>query len=364
MKRTLEPISDWTVWDPVKGRSKIAIRPRLMTIHTAVTNNQDIYGPGLGPGRTHAHFYNPESGTLRQHQDINRKAFADGGGNSYCVSVEHWDGYPNGAPGYWRHGSDVPPLTDSQIENDARLFAHLVTHFGVPNRIATPGNLTGLGWHRLGISGNFGAYDPNDRKTWSRAQSGANFSNARGKVCPGDRRIDQIQEIYDRAQEYLTSKKPAPTPSKPATPEPTPDPVTKIVLPKSHKDKAGIDRYVKALGYSSVRAYQAGQRYMPGLKVDGFWGPLTQKHCEWVADLQKALNRWQAVIRLGRTKVDGDYGNFAVRCVDAVISSNFAGAYTRAVKALYGRNARPVNDKKPGKAVCKMLGISTHPMEK
>ena len=215
MTRKLEPIANWTVWDPVTGRSSTPIRPRMMTIHTAVTNSQDIYGPGLGPGRTHSHFYNPKDGKLRQHQEINKQAFADGGGNSYCVSVEHWDGYPNGAPGYWRHGSDVPPLTDSQIENDARLFAHLVTHFGVPNRIATPDNLSGLGWHRLGVAGNFGTYNPRDRKTWSRAQSGANCSNATGKACPGDRRIDQIQEIFDRAQEYLagtSASAPTPTP--------------------------------------------------------------------------------------------------------------------------------------------------------
>lgn len=241
MKRTLQPISKWTVWDPVTGRSKARIRPRLMTIHTAVTNSQDIYGPGLGPGRTHAHFYNPKSGTLRQHQEINRKAFADGGGNGYCVSVEHWDGYPKGAPGYWKNGSDVPPLTDSQIENDARLFAHLVTHFDLPNRIATPDNLTGLGWHRLGISGNFGAYDPDDRKTWSRAQSGANFSKARGKVCPGDRRIDQIQEIYDRAQEYLAPKKPAPKPEPTPTPEPEPEKEPLMALSDYQQKKLAED---------------------------------------------------------------------------------------------------------------------------
>lgn len=228
MTRTLRPISTWTVWDPVTGRSKIPIRPRLMTIHTAVTNSQDIYGPGLGPGRTHSHFYNPKSGTLRQHQEINRKAFADGGGNGYCVSVEHWDGYPNGAPGYWKHGSDVPPLTDSQIENDARLFAHLVTHFNLPNRIATPGNLTGLGWHRLGIRGNFRPYNPSDRKTWTGAQTGANFSSSFGKACPGDRRIDQIQEIWDRAQEYLKpAQKPTPKPAPKPTPKPEPKPEPK-----------------------------------------------------------------------------------------------------------------------------------------
>jgi len=225
MARILEPIREWTVWDPIPGRSNRKITPRLMTIHTAVTNSQDIYGPGLGPGRTHSHFYNPRSGTLRQHQEIDRQAFADGQGNSFCVSVEHWDGYPNGAPGYWRHGSDVPPLTDAQIENDARLFAHLVKHFGLPNRIATPDNVTGLGWHRLGIAGNFGRYNPADRKTWSRAQTGLNFSSARGKVCPGDRRIDQIPEIWERAQEYLrgsSASAPKPTITTPTTPAPAP----------------------------------------------------------------------------------------------------------------------------------------------
>lgn len=203
MRRTMRPIKDWVVWDEVAGRSSRKITPRLMTIHTAVTDSQDIYGPGLGPGRTHAHFYNPKQGMLRQHQAIDRQAFADGQGNSFCVSVEHWDGYPNGAPGYWKHDGDVPPLTDSQIENDARLFAHLVRHFGLPNRIATPDDVSGLGWHRLGVAGNFGRFDPRDRKTWSRAQTGLNFSGVFGKLCPGDRRIDQIQEIYDRAQDYL-----------------------------------------------------------------------------------------------------------------------------------------------------------------
>lgn len=153
------------------------------------------------------------------------------------------------------------------------------------------------------------------------------------------------------------------TPSKPTPSKPAPTP-TAIKLPKSHKDTAGIQAYVRALGYGSVRAYQQGQRYMPGLKVDNEWGPLTQKHCEWVATLQRALNKWKAVIKLGKTKVDGDYGPFATKCVDAVIASNFKGEYTKAVRSLYGRNARPINDKMPGKAFCAMLGIPTHPMVK
>lgn len=196
-----------------------------------------------------------------------------------------------------------------------------------------------------------------ERKWWTQKKIDGGHRDLKATACPGRNYYSKISVINALALETVQ----APPVS---SVKPTPNPITTIQLPKNHHDKVGIDRYVKALGYSSVKAYQAGQRYMPGLKIDGSWGPLTQKHCEWVAELQTALNRWKAVIRLGRTKVDGDFGPFATRCVDAVIASNFAGAYTEAVRALYGRSARPVNDKTPGKAVCKMLSIPTHPMVK
>ena len=198
-----------------------------------------------------------------------------------------------------------------------------------------------------------------ERGWWTQKKIDGGHRDLKATACPGRHYYSKIGEINRLAQNTATIA--PPTPPRPA---PTPNPVTAIVLPKSHTDTAGIYRYLKALGYGTVEAYQRGQRYMPGLKVDGSWGPLMQKHCEWVATLQRALNKWKAVIRLGKTKVDGDFGNFGVKCVDAVIASNFNGAYTKVVRALYGRNARPVNDKMPGKAVCKMLGIPTHPMEK
>lgn len=197
-----------------------------------------------------------------------------------------------------------------------------------------------------------------EKKWWGQKKIDGGHRDLKATACPGRHYYTKIGEINRLAQDVAVIAPPAPV--RPAL---TPNPITKIELPKSHTDKAGVAAYVKALGYGSVRAYQAGQRYMPGLRVDGSWGPLTQAHAEWVADLQRALNKWKAVIRLGRTKVDGDFGNFGVKCVDAVIASNFGGAYTTAVRSLYGAGARPVNDKTPGKAVCKMLGIPTHPME-
>lgn len=190
----LNPYFPKAVWAPLPGRDTTPGRVQLLTVHTAVSNSANLYGKGRLNGGTYAHFYNPKTGPLIQYQEIGHIARADNYGNPFTISVENWDG------GY---APEVPPLTASQIENLAQLFAWLVKTHDLANRIATPENLTGLGWHRLGIRGNFGPYNPADRRTWSGAQSGVNFSGAFGKVCPGNRRIDQIPEIYARAQQIL-----------------------------------------------------------------------------------------------------------------------------------------------------------------
>lgn len=197
----MEPIGKWTIWDPIPDRDRTPINPTMMTIHTAVSRSQDIYGPQRGPGGTYAHFYNPENGPLRQHQEINRIAYADLHANTFSVSVEHWDGYP----GKWSSG-EPPKFTERQLENDAKLFAYLVLKFGLPNRVATPDNLSGLGWHRLGCNGDFGAFNPNNPTTWCYKQSGVLMSRSYGKTCPGNRRILQIKEIYNRAQKYILGR--------------------------------------------------------------------------------------------------------------------------------------------------------------
>lgn len=67
---------------------------------------------------------------------------------------------------------------------------------------------------------------------------------------------------------------------------------------------------------------------------------------------------------IGKTKIDGDYGPFVDRLVKQTMSDNYKGAYTQAVRALYGRLARPINDGEPGPAFAHMLGIPAHPLAK
>lgn len=59
--------------------------------------------------------------------------------------------------------------------------------------------------------------------------------------------------------------------------------------------------------------------------------------------------------------VDGDYGAYWQKLVRQTIADNFSGAYAKAVRALYGRDAKPVNDGQPGPTFCHMIGIRPHP---
>src|SRR5690606_9964713 len=113
-----------------------------------------------------------------------------GDSNGHEVSVED-------------EGVEGDVLTSAQILNLGFIFAHCVKYFAVPNRIATFDDPTGLAWHRLGVDGNFGAFDPEDRKTWCRDQTGLYWSNSTGKTCPTDNVIDQLDLIFNQAQEFL-----------------------------------------------------------------------------------------------------------------------------------------------------------------
>lgn len=159
-------------------------------MHIAVIHSADIYGPGKGSDGSYAHFYNPRGAQIRQHQSLNKVAAADLNGSSTSISVEH-----GGVVG--------DSMTNKQLTDLAKVFAWAHVFCGVPNRVATVNNLDGLAWHRLGIDGNFGAYDPNNRKTWCRKQTGATWSSSFGKECPTNNFINQIDEVYSRAQTWI-----------------------------------------------------------------------------------------------------------------------------------------------------------------
>lgn len=98
-----------------------------------------------------------------------------------------------------------------------------------------------------------------------------------------------------------------------------------------------------------IERYQHRQQKPLTLVHDSHWGAVTERHYQWVLDLQRALNQWKGT----DLTVDGDYGKKTVGRVREVQERNLKGAYRTAG----GRTA----DGAPGPATARMLGIAPYP---
>lgn len=178
--------------EPVNRFKTPMPRPDRIGKHTAVSNALTLL-PYFGQwGNPCSHFYIRESGVVVQHIDTRYRAAADLQGNPGTISIESWDGYPHNAPGYWSHNGDVPPWNAAQVKSLIRLVAWILkTHPSIPARLAVdsrPGaSSRGVSWHRLGVN------------PW-RVGGGLLYSNARGKACPGDKRVGQIPGILAKTE--------------------------------------------------------------------------------------------------------------------------------------------------------------------
>lgn len=168
-------------------RFRTRMTPVRVNLHTAVSSTTSLYSYFAVPGRVCSHFYVRQDGTVEQYVDTAYRAAADLEGNADTISVESWDGYLR----TWRDGDPVPPWTPAQVDSLARLTRWVLdAHPSIPARLAVdslPGPTSrGVSWHRLGVN------------PW-RKPGGLLYSNAVGKVCPGDARIAQIPTILARA---------------------------------------------------------------------------------------------------------------------------------------------------------------------
>lgn len=157
----------------------------VVCIHTIV---------GYAPAHA-AQFSTKAGGTIFQSRDTHYRSAANLHGNHRVIAIENEDHGP--AYGPWS-GSDVPPLTDQQIEACAKICAWAYKVHGIP-LVACPDSKPGsrgIAYHRQGIDGNFGTY-----RYGGRVAGGELWSSWFGKVCPGDKRIAQIPQIITRARQ-------------------------------------------------------------------------------------------------------------------------------------------------------------------
>ena len=320
-----------------------------VVLHVAASEAASLHGWFSNPrARASSHFYVRRDGTIEQYIPINLISWAGVDSDNRAISIE-------------TQGMGHGTWTPEQVAAIQRIITYCQGVYpSIPSRVmaSSKSSEAGIGYHALGVPGS----------SWQKlrrvSQTGGElWSGAVGKVCPGPDRVKQIPALVAGLGSTAVPSAP------PAPPAPAVGVVTASV------GVAQVQQQLRDAGYYSgvidgdagpmtaqaVLAYQKGQRYFPGLLRDGNWGDLTQAHFEWVKRLQTALNGWKTASRIGKTKIDGDYGPFADRLVRQTITDNFHGAYTKAVKAVYGWRARPVNDGVPGRAFCHMINIPAHP---
>lgn len=172
--------------------------PRLrkknkILLHTMVGTlwGTDNYFGQSGYSGTESHMGVGGDGSALQWQDDEYQADANLEANDDALSIETEDMGPL-FPDWDTSGDNVPPWTDAQIEKIAQIVARWSVRHDIPLVLIedTEDSTRGIGYHRQGA-------DP-----W-RKHGGERYTEAYGKVCPGDARIAQIPQVIARAKQII-----------------------------------------------------------------------------------------------------------------------------------------------------------------
>jgi hypothetical protein len=146
-----------------------------------------------------AHFSVRADGLIYQSRDTALRSAANYQGNHRVIAIENDDRGPEYGAWDRNDGHAVPGFTDAQVEANARIcvWAHRVHKIPlVPCPDSRPAS-RGIAYHRQGIDGNWAGY-----RYGGRVVDGEVWTESRGKVCPGDRRIEQIiTRVIPRARQ-------------------------------------------------------------------------------------------------------------------------------------------------------------------
>ena len=149
-------------------------------LHTAVSSGNSLFSLFNTPGNPVAHFYLRKDGSLEQYVGTGVRASANLDGNYDMIAIESWD-----------NGGQRETFTDDQMSGVSLLLVWLHNRHSIP-MLALPDSKPGrkgVGWHRLGIDGNF----PPGLLS-GRVSGGEHWSESTGKECPFDGKIKQIHD--------------------------------------------------------------------------------------------------------------------------------------------------------------------------
>lgn len=186
------------LWKPFNGswqeQPKMA-KYDLIILHTMVgtLNGTDSFFRRNGYSGTFSHFGVGGDGAVIQWQDTAFRSAASGAANSRAISIEAADIGPEFPKWNTADGNAVPSWNPNQIRSLTSLIAWICKSHSIPCLIVEDSKSTrrGVAYHRLGVPG-------------FAVPGGELWSSARGKVCPGQRRINQIPGIILGAKKILS----------------------------------------------------------------------------------------------------------------------------------------------------------------
>lgn len=260
---------------PKHNRRTATVRNRL-NLHVAASEASSLYGFFSGAGVC-SHFYVRKDGTIEQYVGIDKYSGSDLEGNDATISVETQGGVRDAQGEEW---------TGATLRALASIFVFVRQQYPeIPERMATSSKIgessKGLSWHRLGIDGNFPEL-PSIKAGRIQRGGGMHYSHSRGKICPGDAKIEQIHKILALVQGEAPSPVVVPVEDKPTGNGggvknwlAVGDSGTKVkALQKSLRDLGyslgpdGVDGRYGTRTKNAVRSFQA----QAGIVIDGVAG--------------------------------------------------------------------------------------------
>ena len=230
-----------------RNYSRNVTTKNAVILHSSAAESHSLYDWFMNPGaQASAHFHVAKDGTVEQYIDTKYMSWASASGNPRSISIET-QGCTSG------HESE--PWTDAQMKSIIALVSWIVDTHDIPKRLMESSATTqhGIGWHRLGIDGNF----PTSGVLRGRSQRGGGevWSSARGKVCPGDGRIKQMSDVLAGVEGKVS-----PAPAKPSKPSPKPSsgkawPAAPLPITDKHTaaSDAAWHKLMRDIGYTSEK---------------------------------------------------------------------------------------------------------------
>lgn len=189
---TFRPV-DWA------ERTRDGTKPTAVVLHVTASNATSQYDYFNDKGEACSHFHVAKNGHVEQYIDTKYRSAADLDGNYRTISVET-QGLDDGTG--W---------TSEQLTAIAGIVAWAHDTHGIPLRLMATSETSehGLGWHRLGIDGNWPAL-PSVLAGRKQRGGGEHWSNSTGKTCPCDPRIYQVDDVLAQAQKIAGGQTPDP----------------------------------------------------------------------------------------------------------------------------------------------------------